>query len=220
MTDKQRVFIRGVKGRGSEVIRMLEDLGGKKPPLDLGGDPSYIYYISHEGDIGCMLFESEVGKIIMDNYREVKLPEKWKDGDILVDKYQGGVFAVFSKYRTDCDDFDTHLAASPYDIRQHIVSYVTDDFRLATPSEVERFHELLHKHCKDWDAEKKQLVSWKWKPSIGDDFWVINCNGSVVCLDWDDSASEKETFAFGNCFRTEEEAKAAVERVKKALKGE
>lgn len=96
MTDEQRVFVRGVKDRGSEVIKMLENRGGENYQLD-GADPEYLYYINHEGAISLALLDSEFGKIIMDNYHELHLPEKWKDGDVLyIPKSEA--FVVFQCY--------------------------------------------------------------------------------------------------------------------------
>lgn len=219
MTNEQRVFVRGVKGRGSEVIKTLEDLGGKKPPFDIGGDPDYIYYISHEGDIGCRLYESEVGKIIMDFYREIKLPEQWYDGDILFSEADNE-FAVFEEeYKIDSDKFLSYLATC-------FKGYLTyqairrGDFRLATKSEVAQFHERLHAINKDWDTEKKQLVDWKWKPKINEAYWFITGSNTIIRSLWEITPLDNKYFEIGNCFRTREEAEVAVERVKKALKGE
>lgn len=167
MTDEQKVFIRGVAGRGDEVIKMLEDRGGKAALSNLGGKPSYIYFISHEGNINCALYESEAGKIIMDNYRELHLPEQWEDGDVLISVESNERFAVYASacytrddacccymYADDeCDEIDTEDC-----------NILRRFYRLATPSEIEHFHELMHKHGKDWDAEKKQVVDWQWKP--------------------------------------------------------
>ena len=156
----------------------------------------------------------------MDNYTELCLPEKWKDGDILVDKHDSQIMVLYEFVsEKEADLFNAHIRLHGNLIVLHSLE-VRKRFRLATDEEIERFYEILHEQHKDWDAEKKQLVEWRWKPSLGDEFWIINCDGSVLSIDWDDSPDDKETFAFGNCFQTEEEAKAAAERVKKALKGE
>lgn len=222
MKKEQRVWLMGVPSHGQEVIKTLQKLGGENVYGLNGERDDDIYFINHEGIISSTI-KDETGRLIMDFYREIKLPERWKDGDVLAGKYQEGVFAVFSKYRTDGDDFDTHLSASPFSIHKHIVTYVIDDFRLATPSETEHFHELLHKHGVDWDAERKKLVDWKWKPNDKEAYYTIEINrGKVevrmrVCFNDD---IDKELIKTCNCYRTEREAEAAAERVKKALKGE
>ena len=56
-----------------------------------------------------MLAGSETESIIMDNYREIKLPrQEWKDGDVLICDKWPGQCAVFKKYRED-GVFETYL---------------------------------------------------------------------------------------------------------------
>lgn len=222
MTEEWKVFIKGVPGRGEEVIKALKAVGGKlKQNSRLSGAlSSYVYIINHNGIIGAVPVGCELSKIIMDNYRELNLPEQWKYGDVLIRK-DGSSFDIFYRYVQDFS-FSPLLEVTEKVCNEYkrIVEVYAGFYRLATPSEVERFHELLHKHGKDWDAEKKQLVDWKWKPSVGDGYWIINANGSVVHLYWNNSSLDKKIFAFGNCFRTEEEVKAMAEKIKKLLKGD
>lgn len=221
MTDEQKVFIRGVAGCGKEVIKMLEDLGAKTTLSHLGENPSYIYIISHEGDINCALCESEAGKIIMDNYRELHLPDLWKDGNVLATDY--GVLMVFrGSIEADPEraTIDAYCAVSEHQICLSANLKHIGCLRLATPSEIERFHELMHKYGKDWDAEKKQVVDWQWKPNVGDNYWYISAKGRIVMYEWNSSPADEKGLEFGNCFPSREEAEAALERVKKALKGE
>lgn len=222
MKDEWKVYIKGVPGRGKEVIKMLEDLGGKKPPLDLGGDPSYIYYISHDGDIGCMLYESEVGKIIMDNYTELHLPEKWKDGDLLV-SYSTGAGKLYAVYDDDSEFMYYSIIAYVYvdiDTCDVNAAFSKDRFKLASDEEHKEFHELLHKHGKDWDAENKILVDWKWKPERHEDYFFVYTDLSVKRTSNDVLKIDNDRILCGNCFRTREEAEAMAEKIKKLLKGE
>lgn len=100
---------------------------------------------------------------------------------------------------------------------EKIVCFI-EDYRLATNSEAKRFHELLNKCGKEWDAEKKQLVDWRWKPEKYKKYWAIYTNCEVMAFEWDDDSFDKESFDFGNCFRTREEAGAMAVKVKKLLK--
>lgn len=219
MKDEQKVFIRGVEGRGSEVIKILEDLGGKVPPLDLGGNPKYIYFISHDGDITCMLYESEGGKIIMDFYREIKLPEQWKNGDIIVENNTNPVYSVFKSTEGN-GKFSEYFCVTIDGIIKANIFRSISKWHLANKEERKTFTNLLHKHCKDWDSEKKQLVDWKWKPKEKDSYYYIDIDGDIMHDTWDDVDEDAGRYNFGNCFRTEEEAKVMAEKVKKLLKGE
>lgn len=221
MKDEQKVWIRGVEGRGDEVLRMLVNRGAttQLKPKDFERN-DYIYFITHAGDIGCMVYESEVGKIIMDNYRELHLPERWKDGDVLISN-DGGFFCIFRRYEPDYF-FYAYLEVSDNICKENpkwLFCFV-GCYRLATPAEVDRFHELLHKHGKKWDAEKKQLVKWRWKPKNEEAYYFIDTNTSVYEIAYDENnINDSINFEVGNCFRTREEAEAMAKKFKKLLKG-
>lgn len=219
MKEEWKVYIKGVPDRGAEVIKVLEDIGGRDSYLRKGEKDDWLYYIDHEGKIDYDYLESEISKIIMDNYREIKLPEKWKDGDILYNETN----KVFAVVKFECN-FNTDIVV-PYFV-SHYGKYLTKesickrDFRLATKSEITQFHERLHHSLgKDWDAEKKRLIDLKWKPEIDETFWFISGNNRILSLKWNNSHTDNEFFDFGNCFKTKEEAEAMVEKIKKLLKG-
>lgn len=226
MKDEQKIWIRGVDGRGSEVIKTLEDRGGCNHCGYDGEDPDGIYFISHEGSIRYKFSECEFGKVIMDNYRELKLPEQWKDGDILINN-DGTDYKVFWEY-----DSDTVTSFYAHNVSMHVNGTLTqysgsiwhgekmvcfiEDYRLATNSEVKRFHELLNKCGKDWDSEKKRLVNWKWKPQKGEVYWTIIVGITIYKLKliWAGDAADKIRYELGNCFRTCDEVNASLTKVK------
>lgn len=95
MTDEQKVYIRGVEGRGDEVIKMLTDLGGDRNGFDWeGNDPKSLYFISYEGDIGSTHDDDEIGRMLQEYRRELHLPELRKDCNIFVNENIVGHFAV------------------------------------------------------------------------------------------------------------------------------
>lgn len=57
-------------------------------------------------------------------------------------------------------------------------------------------------------------------PQDGDKYFYINSTGFISYTNYDNYQIDNDRLEFGNMFRTREEAKAAQERVKKALKGE
>lgn len=218
MEDRQRVFVRGVKGRGDEVLKMLENRGGENYYLD-GADPEYLYFINHKGSISLTLLDSEFGKIIMDNYTELSLPENWKDGDVLVDRHDSQIMVLYEFVSDkEADLFNAHIRLNGDMIILHSLE-VRKRFRIATDQEIERFYEILHEHHKDWDDRKKELVNWRWKPKNGETIYYFDEIGQILSDSYDDF-SNGPLSDFGNCFHTREEAEAAAERVKKALKGE
>lgn len=53
-----------------------------------------------------------------------------------------------------------------------------------------------------------------WKPQEGDDFYTIYGDGSIYTLTWFNIADRVKRYEIGNCFKTEEEAKFALEKLK------
>ena len=58
-----------------------------------------------------------------------------------------------------------------------------------------------------------------WKPKKDDWYHVVGMKGCVVKIRWTNNEQDNELYEAHNCFRTREEAEAASERVKAALKG-
>ncbi|WP_304818325.1 hypothetical protein [Faecalibaculum rodentium] len=57
----------------------------------------------------------------------------------------------------------------------------------------------------------------RWKPEFDEMYWSIPADGKVILFCWRDDEIDRTCFNFGNCFRTEEEAEAAAEKVKDLL---
>lgn len=221
MKQEWQIYIKGNSSRGDEVINILKQHGGKpiRPDAISGTIDAAIYYIDHDGIITFSTVDKETAKIIMDKYREIKLPEKWNYGDILIN-LKTKDFAV---YRKDDDFRKESFRDEVYVKNDGIVIFRNylhrnDDFSLATDEETQQFYELLHKHHKDWDAEKKQLVDWKWKPKLNEIYWHICSDGRLVSNTFENDEFDIGLYNFGNCFRTHEEAKVMVEKIKKLLK--
>lgn len=216
MKEEWKVFIRGVDGRGNEIIKILTNLGGKNNSewTDKYMSSYYIYIINHKGNISSVSINSETAKIIMDNYREMKLHE-WKDGDVLFSRTDKS----FSVYRKEKDNksFICHIYIS-YDDCLFVNGWCCNkNYSLANTQEIEQFHELLHKHNKEWDAEKKQLIDWRWKPKMGENYFFIDSLGEIH-ESMISSIGNKRFFDFGNYFKTKEEAEVAAENIKHLLK--
>lgn len=71
-------YIRGVEGRGEEVINALRDLGGVNVYQFDGESPWDIYTIKENGCISSENEESYTSKIILEYFEEITLPEKEK----------------------------------------------------------------------------------------------------------------------------------------------
>ena len=75
----KKVFIRGNEERGSEVIKILKDLGGVNNLCLTGTDDDILYYINTYNNIDHALLESKVGIIIQECFEELHFPEPTKE---------------------------------------------------------------------------------------------------------------------------------------------
>lgn len=216
------MYIKGVSGRGDEVIKALKNLGAKDGLfINSGSNDNFIYFIDHKGEIDYEYLDTEPAQIIMDNYREIKLPE-WKDGDILI-KNDGTCYKIFSEYVSH--DITSFYAYSISISINGTISKASDgivvcnikNYRLTTSEEKVNFHKLLHKYGKEWNAKKKQLVDWKWKPKVGESYFFIDSLGDIH-KGMISSYGNKKLFDSGNYFQTKEEAEAMTKKIKKLLK--
>lgn len=178
MEEKQKIFIRGVEGRGNEIIKILTDLGAKNNSewTDKYMSSYYIYIINHKGNISSVSINSETARIIMDNYHELHLPEQrkggdWKDGDILTRKDNNNLFCVYQKPADNGKGFLCHVYATK-DVLFTEVTVPTDpadNYRKATDAEKSTFYSLIDNHHMRWDAENKQLTDKEELPEQWED---------------------------------------------------
>lgn len=221
MEEKQKIYIIGVPGRGKEVVHALLDRGAKNLNYSRGEDPSLFYYITHNGNIDWGSPETEFGRIIMDNYHEIKLPEQqWKSGDILINKKSPRLFVVF-KGVDSFGDGRAHLCVDfglTYKSGEDS-SFKMDRFRLASQEETAVFYRLLNEEGIDWDAKKKQIVLRRWMPKAGERFYYVDETGDAVSEEWDERDPVfVDLLLIGNCFRTREEAETMAEKFRVLLK--
>lgn len=219
MKNKQKVWIRGVEGRGDEVLNALKAVGGKLTHGSRlsGEDDTCIYSITHKGFLCAIPAEHEVGKIVMDCYREIKLSERWKDGTVLFSPLHR-TFAVYTEEDNPLSYVPTRFVLSDNEI-EYNCGIRKRDYRIANKKERKIFSEWLHKHGYDFDFKTKEVKKWRWKPKEDETYWIVNNRGFAESYTWYDDIFDKLRFNFGNCFRTKEEAEVASERIRNALKG-
>lgn len=167
MTDEQRVFIRGVEGRGSEVIATLVNLGAKNNLRLDGNYPYRIYFITHDGGICYVGADSEYAKLLSDYYKEIELPDcndeedwdAWKDGQLLIstENHEGPRFAILDNTTPTTDRFEAYLVLTPDNRVLLHRTYKSSAFRLATESETAYFVRQLDSLEKVWNPWLRRL---------------------------------------------------------------
>lgn len=72
----KEVFIRGNDERSSEVIKVLENLGGKRDCNSIGTGYYYLYYLDKDNYITSIHQSETLGLVMQKYFEELHLPEK------------------------------------------------------------------------------------------------------------------------------------------------
>ena len=94
----------------------------------------------------------------------------------------------------------------------------SEDIRYATPAEIEEFHDLLHSKGKYWNDETFQLENYFWNPGTGQTYYYIGPSAKIYVTTNDNTDTDKDMIAIGNCFHTEKEAKQYLDKFKEVFK--
>ena len=155
------------------------------------------------------------GNIILD------LPEvSFKKGDHLVIHTAWGNRTFILSKNTDIKVY--------YHVSTHSVGLGFNDFwfkaentfRNATPEEIQELNEQLAAREKCWNPDTMQIEKLRWKPIKNVKYFHIIIAGGTIQVDdyrWVGDGIDKNLYDMGNCFETEEEAKAVAEKIKKLL---
>jgi hypothetical protein len=57
----------------------------------------------------------------------------------------------------------------------------------------------------------------RWKPDKEELYYYINSEGEIDFIDWCDENGDTQSYEFGNCFKTREQAEHARDEIKKLL---
>ena len=78
MKEEQKIYIKGDSKRGTEIIKLLQDLGGHNMLSYNGKNEDAYYFINPDGIIDSVfLFRNEAFPFIKEFYKEISLP-RWK----------------------------------------------------------------------------------------------------------------------------------------------
>ena len=146
--------------------------------------------------------------------------QEFKDGDFVYSINDVCDFVMIYKSKKECSYANYH--ASIYmGQRENLVSYndwcVCYDARIATEEEKQFLINALHADWKDWDAVNKRIVEYRWQPKDGEDYYVISTLFKVLRFTWQGSCYDFDLIKSGNCFKTEEEAKAKANEIIKII---
>lgn len=133
MKAEQKVYIKGDRNRGDEIIKLLTDLGGTNNLYYTGKDEDAVYFINPQGEID-WTHDSNTSIIlpyIKEFYKEIKLP--------------------------------------------------------------------------------------RWKPKYDENYYCFTDMEGIIVEKWKDNPTDSWRYDFGNCFKSYEEAKEAINKIKNVL---
>ena len=176
----------------------------------------------NSGDI--ITIPDDCKAVIKDNVITVeKEGQEFKDGDFVSLNNVGDKFLIIYKSEHGRHGANYHAAAYNGYFENKVFSYddwcYCNEVRIATEEEKQFLLEALHEDGKDWDADKKQIVDYRWKPKIGETYYFIDCYIEVVDNPFSDDYWDNLDYNNGNCFKTKEEAQKYADKFIEILKG-
>ena len=147
--------------------------------------------------------------------------QKFKKGDILAE--QDGWIYIFDSIRRNVKTDHNHIVAMYLEDGDISISngfnYISNciDVRLATEAEKQQLIDKLRKNGKDWDAEKCEIVDYRWRANKDAFYYYLMCTLDVRSCPDNYDACDNMNYNVGNYFKTKKLAEAAAEKVKKLL---
>lgn len=147
--------------------------------------------------------------------------QEFNDGDFVYSINNVCEFTMIYKSKKECSYANYHASIYMGQLENY-VSYndwcVCYDARIATEEEKQLLLDALHAEGKDWDAENKKIVEYRWQPKDGEDYYVINTLFKVLRFTWQSYSFDFDLLKSGNCFKTKEEAEAKAKEILEILK--
>ena len=146
--------------------------------------------------------------------------QEFEDGDFCTVKTSYGNY-IFIYKSNKYDDIVYYYSISLSGFRQHLYNssclVPKDGISLSTKEEKQMLLYALHADGKDWDAVNKKIVEYKWCPKYAEHYFIITTILNVIRFTWQSYSFDFELLKSGNCFKTEEDAKAKADEIVKIL---
>lgn len=156
--------------------------------------------------------------VVKDNvvvFEEIK--QKFKKGDICFWSGDNPQFAIILGV---CKSFpeDSYSAFLIDIMRSKGISLNKKHLRIATEAEKQLLIEKLHENGKDWDAEKMEIVDYRWRAKLNEHYYTIDFDDFEIFTATEDNHNvDNQRHEFRNYFKTRKLAEQAAEKVKELL---
>ena len=162
--------------------------------------------------------------VIKDNVITVeKEGQEFKDGDFYtVQTLYGSYVFIYKSNKENNRVYYYALSLSGLRLPLYDNSCLAskDETSVSTEEEKQMLLNAMHADGKDWDADKKQIVDYKWKPNYRELYYNINYSLDIQIDShvWYGDALDEICFSNGNCFKTTEEAQKYADKFVELLK--
>ena len=163
-------------------------------------------------------------EVIKDNAITVgKEEQEFKEGDFYTVKTSYGNYVfIYKSNKENNRVYYYALSLSGLKLPLYNSSCLASKYEtsVSTKEEKQMLLDAMHADVKDWDADKKQIVDYKWKPNYREVYYHVNCSFEIrieSCY-WSDDALDIVAFNNGNCFVTKEEAQKYADKFVELLK--
>lgn len=162
--------------------------------------------------------------VIKDNVITVeKEVQEFKDGDFYtVQTLYGSYVFIYKSNKENNRVYYYALSLSGLGLPLYDNSCLAskDETSVSTEEEKQMLLDAMHADGKDWDADKKQIVDYKWKPNYRELYYSINYSLDIQIDShvWYGDALDEICFSNGNCFKTTEEAQKYADKFLEILK--
>lgn len=162
--------------------------------------------------------------VIKDNVIIVgKEEQEFKEGDFYTVKTSYGSYVFIHKSNKENNRvyyYALSLSGLKLPLYNNSCLASKDETSVSTKEEKQILIDAMHADGKDWDADNKQIVDYKWKPNYRELYYNINYSLDIQIDShvWYGDALDEICFSNGNCFKTTEEAQKYADKFFEILK--
>nr|DAN74382.1 MAG TPA: hypothetical protein [Caudoviricetes sp.] len=151
--------------------------------------------------------------------------KEFKDGDILIDdrklsEFPCKIIMIYKGAKSEDGCYECYI------FRNLMGSLVINKgccgsefvrIRHATEEEKAELFDKMKEQGFKWNAEEKKVEKIKWRAEEGDGYFYVDNQGRKIAKNEECKFVDEDRFAFGNYFRTINQAEEAVRRMKEVL---
>lgn len=143
-----------------------------------------------------------------------KEEQEFKNGDVLCSFYNDTMLIFKDVNKCARGFFDSHYNNKGFGDKR----WCSVSFRHATEKEKQLLFDKMKEQGLRWNAEEKRVEKIRWRAKKGEKYYFINNFRHVVTDKESGFDIDRLRWAFGNYFRTSEQAEEAASRVKETLR--